>query len=115
MTKPEITIKFQPTEEEAELWKGRMACIGPMTAQEWTDLWTFFRSVDGFVEQIAQPLAVLHEAVASGKTVPNGTFRKLVELAEDAKGAATLMPAIHALMSRFAVVADPLTKKGRVQ
>lgn len=115
MTHPTITIQFQPTEDEAELWKGRMACIAPMTPQEWTDLWTFFRLIDGFVEQIAQPLAVLHEAVATGKTVPLGTFRKLVALSEDAKGAATLMPAIQSLMSRFAVVADPVTKKGRVQ
>ena len=115
MTKPAIKIEFQPTEDEAELWKGRMACIGPMTAQEWTDLWTFLRLIDGFIEQVAPPLTVLHEAVASGKKVPDGTFRKLVELAEDAKGAATLMPAIHLLMSRFAVVADPVTKKGRVQ
>ena len=112
---PAINIQFQPTDDEAELWRGRFACIGPMTEQEWLDLWTFFRTVDGYIEQVAQPLVVMHDAVAAGQSVPLGTFRKLVELSEDAKRVATIMPAIHALMSRFAMVQTPKHKKRKIQ
>ncbi len=118
MTKSLITIQLEVNEEEAALWRGRFACIGPMTGQEWTDLWAFFASIDGFVEQVSLPLVALHKAVAANPNapkVPDGTFRKLVEWAQDAEGVATLMPAIQQLMGRFAMVTSPKTKKGRVQ
>jgi hypothetical protein len=60
-------------------------------------------------------MAEMAQAAAEGKAPPDGTFRKIVALAEDAKGAATLMPAIQFLMSRFAMVANGKTKKERLQ
>lgn len=115
MTKSLITIQVEVTEEEAELWKGRAACIGPMSIQEWTDLFSFFANVDGYLQRVVVALIAMRKAAEAGQAVPDETLLQLLGLAEDAEGVATLMPAIQQLMGRFALLANAQTKKGRVQ
>jgi hypothetical protein len=115
MTKPTITIEFEPTVEVAALWQGRAACIAPFSAQEWSDLWNFFQTIDGFIEAVVQPLLAIRKGLEGGKAVPVEAMQQLIALTEDAQGASKIMGGVHALMGRFAMVTGGPTKKDLVQ
>ena len=115
MPVPRITIVFEPTEEQAAEWQGRFAVIAPMNQQEWLDLWKFLATIDGFVEQVAQSLLAIRKALETGNALPTEAMQNLIALTEDAQGAAGLMPAVHYLMNRFAMVADARAEKERLQ
>lgn len=115
MRNPMITIVFEPTEEQAAEWQGRFAVIAPMNHEEWLDLWKFLASIDGFVERITQVFVAVKQALEAGQPVTDDALRQFLVLAEDAQGAASIMPAVHYLMNRFAMVTEAQIKKERLQ
>lgn len=86
--------------DQVKTWKGRTAAVGAFTAEEWLDLFTILRGLDGFVDSVAAGL----EGIERAHVMSPGLSAELATLRDLASSAQNLTPVLAVFMERFDLV-----------